>query len=139
MRKPDIPDAFADPLFGPYHQFEGAASPDEGLGRNVKNFIGRQSTLVVKGRGMGPADSPLGLNYEGVNRYWRPLVVMAQCFQRPKVNRLPLVIRCKKRSGKLQGLQLDLFESFYRPEVPVRPTPDPARPLADLFPEAYGN
>ncbi len=41
--------------------------------------------------------------------------------------------QCKKRSGKLQGLQLELFPGE-RMSVPVS---DPARPLADLFPEAY--
>lgn len=83
--------------------------------------------------------SQLFLDYEGVNSYWRPLVIMAQVFQRPSAPRKVASVRCKKRSGKLQGMQLDLFESFYRPEVPVRPAPDPARPLADVFPEAYGN
>lgn len=48
---------------------------------------------------------------------------------------------CKKRSGKLQGLQLSLFPdppdpNFYRPPVVIT-TWDPNRPLADIFPTAY--
>jgi hypothetical protein len=81
------------------------------------------------------ASSQLSLDYEGVNSYWRPLVVMAQVFsyKRTKI----AAKHCKKRSGKLQGRQLGLFEDFYRPETPVRPAPDPNRPLLDVFPEAY--
>lgn len=45
-------------------------------------------------------------------------------FYRPakRVHAGVVVKQCKERSGKLQGLQLELF---------------PDRPLADLFPEAY--
>jgi hypothetical protein len=46
--------------------------------------------------------------------------------------------RCKKGSGRLQGVQLELFSDapdprFYRPPV-IR---DPACPLKEYFPEAY--
>lgn len=41
--------------------------------------------------------------------------------------------RAKKRSAKLQGLQLELF-----PASPVTPVERPAdQPLADLFPEVF--
>lgn len=88
------------------------------------------------------ASSQLSLDYEGVNHYWRPRVVMAQIFQRPNRHAEPLIaaVRCKKRKkggATLQGVQLDMFESFYRPEVPVKVAADPNRPLADVFPEAY--
>lgn len=85
--------------------------------------------------------SQLGLDYEGVNQYWRPLVVMAQLFAHPSYRRKTrsrvAVKQCKKGSGKLQGVQMGLFEDFYRPPAPVRPAADPNRPLLDVFPEAY--
>ena len=88
---------------------------------------------------MRSSASQLSLDYEGVNRYWRPLVVMAQVFERSKSTGRPKVaaVRCKKRSKRLQGVQLGLFEYFYRPaEAPVR---NFAQPLLDVFPEAYSN
>jgi hypothetical protein len=90
---------------------------------------------------MRAATSQLSLDYEGVNSYWRPLVVMAQLFDRspyrPKRRSVIAAKQCKKRSGKLQGVQLGLFEDFYRPPAPARVIADPERPLADVFPEAY--
>ena len=61
----------------------------------------------------------------------------ASGFYRP-IRRVTAGKRCKKSSRPLQGVQLELFAdppdpNFYRPDV-IR---DPARPLADLFPEAY--
>lgn len=83
--------------------------------------------------------SQLSLDYEGVNRYWRPLVVMAQVFERSKSTGRPKVaaVRCKKRSKRLRGVQLGLFEDFYRPLAPVTPVRNFAQPLIDVFPEAY--
>lgn len=90
---------------------------------------------------MRAATSQLSLDYERVNSYWRPLVVMAQVFDRsPYRSKRRSVVAAKeykKRSGRLQGVQLGLFEDFYRPPAPVRPIADPERPLADVFPEAY--
>jgi hypothetical protein len=61
----------------------------------------------------------------------------ASGFYRP-ARRVSAGKRCKKSSGPLQGIQLELFADppdarFYRPSV-IR---DSGRPLADLFPEAY--
>jgi hypothetical protein len=57
-------------------------------------------------------------------------------FYRPARRTRPGVAakQCKKRSGKLQGLQLELFPDTQSLNSRV---PDPARPLGDLFPEAY--
>lgn len=54
-----------------------------------------------------------------------------QGFYRPR--RRPRPGAKQQRSGKLQGVQLELFAD--RPSIVDR-APDPARPLADLFPEA---
>jgi hypothetical protein len=83
---------------------------------------------------------------------WRSLVILAALGERLDSDRPPFhrpeepvragiaAKRCKKRSGKLQGLQLELFPdppdpTFYRP--PAARALDPERPLADVFPEAY--
>ena len=63
----------------------------------------------------------------------------ASGFYRP-TKRVRAGKRCKKGSEPLQGVQLELFADppdpkFYRPAV-IR---DQARPLEDLFPEAYEN
>jgi hypothetical protein len=151
MRKPDIPDAFADPLFGLYHQFEGAPGPDEMLGkrRSEQKCYRLSGNLRLKVASMRrPAPSQLSLGFHPVFECWRPLLAMATAFEaaenfyRPKRCIQPAIAanRCKKRTtGKLQGVQLDLFSAFYRPEAPVRPQPDPERPLLDVFPEAYPN
>ena len=96
---------------------------------------------------------------------WRSLVILAALgerlasenpFYRPKqaIRARIAANRCKKRSRKLQGMQLELFpapgrvpdidarnfapaSNFYRPVKLY--TPDPERPLADVFPEAYEN
>lgn len=100
-------------------------------------------------------DASLCLPWAGIFRpreAWRSLVVVAaaaekvesrQTFYRPKKT---LRAGKKKRSNRLQGTQLDLFpdngaqeftgaSNFYRPVKNF--TPDPSRPLLDVFPEAY--
>jgi hypothetical protein len=152
MRKPEFPDAFADPLFGLYHSFEGAPGPDEMLGkrRSEQKCFRLSSNLVVKAVSMArPAEGQLNLGFHPVNECWRPLLLVAaafeeaQTFYRPKRRIQPTVAanRCNKRSNRLQGTQLALFldppddPNFYRP---VRIfAHDPDRPLADVFPEAY--
>jgi hypothetical protein len=154
MRKPDIPDAFADPLCGLYHQVEGAPGPDEMLGkrRTEQKCFRLSGNLRVKVISMArPAAGQLSLAFHPVFECWRPLLAMATAleaaenFYRPKRRLQPAANRCKTRiqlmqkrtTGKLQGVQLDLFSAFYRPEAPVRPKLDPERPLLDVFPEAY--
>jgi hypothetical protein len=156
LRMPEIPDRFADPLVNLYHQFEGAPGPDEMLGKRRSGQKSRRlsGNLGVKVISMArPAAGQLSLRFHPVVECWRPLVLVAaafeeaQTFYRPKRRIQPAIAanRCNKRTnslqksttGKLQGVQLDLFSAFYRPEAPVRPKPDPERPLADVFPEAY--
>jgi hypothetical protein len=154
VRKPDIPDAFADPLCGLYHQFEGAPGPDEMLGkrRNAQKSHRLSGNVRAKVISMArPAAGQLSLGFHPVFECWRPLLAVAMAFEaadnfyRPKQPIQPVIAanRCKKRIQSLQkrttgeGVQLDLFSAFYRPEAPVRPTPDPERPLLDVFPEAY--
>lgn len=152
MRKPEIPDRFADPLVNLYHSFEGAPGPDEMLGkrRSEQKCHRLSGNLVVKAVSMArPAEGQLSLGFHPVFESWRPFLFMAaafegeQTFYRPKRRTQPAVAanRCKKRSNRLQGTQLDLFldppedPNFYRP---VRIfAHDPDRPLADVFPEAY--
>jgi hypothetical protein len=84
-------------------------------------------------------------------RPWRPLVLVAEAaernerssaFYRPKQPVRPgnAAKGCKKGSGRLQGVQLELFPqndpNFYRSTL-VKAKVDPERPLADLFPEAF--
>jgi hypothetical protein len=96
---------------------------------------------------MRPVAAQLSLAFHPTVESWRPLLLVAaaaaeaQSFYRPKLRIQPSIAadRCKKRqmTGKLQGVQLDLFAAFSRPEAPVPPKPDPDRPLLDVFPEAY--
>lgn len=92
-------------------------------------------------------DANLTLPWAGIFRPrepWRSLVLIAAAAERasapsPFYYRRKRKIQRKKKSGRLQGRQLNLFPQegsdprFYRPATP----PDPKRPLADLFPMAY--
>jgi hypothetical protein len=64
---------------------------------------------------------------------WRPFVAVAAIaeeFYRPKHRPRP-----GKRSAAHSSQQLELFPAV--PQIVPASTPDPARPLFDLFPEAY--
>jgi hypothetical protein len=104
-------------------------------------------------------DAGLCLPWAGIfqpREPWRPLVMIAaaaeevaadKTFHRPNpaVRREIAANRCKKRSQRLQGTQLELFPekgdpNFYRPAMPTSVRTfayDPERPLADVFTEAY--
>lgn len=119
------------------------------------------------------ADSALRLPWAGIFEPWRPFVLVAKAARTKNVRVRPKNVlvraqvaanRCKKGSGRLQGVQLDLFpdiaaqkftagENLHAPvknsapesgllnfpplagvEVPIT---DEDRPLFDLFPDAY--
>lgn len=101
-------------------------------------------------------DFSLRLPWAGIFEPWRPFVLAAEVAKTAVPPRIAAK-RCKKASGRLQGVQLNLFpdnpaENFTEPGKftpgllpPDFPRPgqlefpiiDEDRPLADLFPEAY--
>ena len=62
-------------------------------------------------------------------------------FYRPERRTKPGIAakECKKSSGKLQGVQLELFADELKVNCSPSVNSDPDRPLFDLFPEAYDN
>jgi hypothetical protein len=46
MRKPEIPDAYADPLLSVYHQTEAAMAPEETMGKRFAANGARNLQLI---------------------------------------------------------------------------------------------
>jgi hypothetical protein len=117
---------------------------------------------AVKSAGGGrkvAADAALRLPWAGIFEPWRPFVLVAEAAETlvlTKVAKLPVrpqkaANRCKKSSGRLQGVQLDMFapdappndrqspadSRFPKLAEMIVPADDDDKPLSDLFPEAY--
>jgi hypothetical protein len=99
------------------------------------------------------ADVAMRLPWAGIFEPWRPLVLTAAIAESATYKSHNAAKRCEKSSGRLQGVQLELFaESPNQPPIAREspadsrfpllagleiPLADDERPLADLFPEAY--
>jgi hypothetical protein len=97
------------------------------------------------------ADAALHLPWAGIFEPWRSLVLTALAADSLAIAKPRNAAKgCKKRSGRLQGVQLALFpepaqnagkspaDSTFPPLAEMFvPIADDDKPLADLFPEAY--
>jgi hypothetical protein len=93
----------------------------------------RRARKAIKEAGGGhqlAADQALRLPWGGIFEPWRPFVLTAAAAE--TVQRRKAANRCKKGSGRLQGVQLDLFADL--PPKPGKSPADSAFPsLVEMF------